>query len=317
MADFCTLGFDTSNYTTSCAVYQKALLDHEKRLLPVRPGQLGLRQSDAVFHHIRALPEVSDRLLKTYGPFTAVGVSDRPRDQEDSYMPCFTVGESMGKMIAASYHVPLYRFSHQAGHVAAVLYSANRLDLLDQKFLAFHVSGGTTEAVLVTPDEKNIIKTEIVASSSDLKAGQAIDRCGVMLGLPFPAGVHLEKLAENWEGKISYKPSMQGVDCSLSGIENKCKKMLADGEPKEKIARFCLEAVRLSLKGMCTALMEKYGELPVVFGGGVSSNKMIRESFEKEFGACFGAPAFSSDNAAGIAVLAAQASFRGIKPWNK
>ena len=317
MEHFSVLGLDTSNYTTSCAVYTEKGLEHEKRLLPVRTGQLGLRQSDAVFHHIRALPEVSGRLLREHAPFTAIGVSDRPRDQEDSYMPCFAVGESAGKMLAEAMKVPLYRFSHQAGHVVAVLYSAGRLDLLRERFLAFHVSGGTTEAVLVEPDETSILKTELVASSMDLKAGQAIDRCGVMMGLAFPCGSELEKLADKWQGSVDFRPSMQGVNSSFSGIENKCKKMMEDGEPKEKIAFFCMEAVRLSLDGMCSALLHRYGKIPVVFGGGVSSNKMIRSYFSRQYDACFGEPAMSSDNAAGVAVLAAQAFQRGVRPWNK
>ena len=317
MEKFCVLGLDTSNYTTSCAVLTEEGLDQERRLLPVKTGQLGLRQSDAVYHHIMALPEVSERLLKTYAPFTAIGVSDRPRDQEDSYMPCFAVGKSMARLLAASMRAPLYRFSHQAGHVAAVLYSAGCLELLNERFLAFHVSGGTTEAILVEPDEEKLLKTKIVAASTDLKAGQAIDRCAVMLGLPFPGGPMLEKLAAGYEGELSYKPSMQGANCSLSGIENKCKKMLEEGEPQEKIAAFCIEAVCRSLDGMCQALRGQYGDLPVVFGGGVSSNKKIRAFFTEQYGARFGEPALSSDNAAGIAVLASIAARKGLTSWKE
>ena len=73
-------------------------------------------------------------------------------------------------------------FSHQQGHIAAALYSAGKLELLEERFLAFHVSGGTTEALLVTPGEKGVPQVKLVAHSLDLKAGQAVDRVGVMLG---------------------------------------------------------------------------------------------------------------------------------------
>lgn len=296
-------GIDTSNYTTSAAVFDGGCITQNKRLLPVKEGQLGLRQSDAVFHHVQQLPQVAGPLLRGVRP-AAVGVSSRPRDQEGSYMPCFTVGAGAAKMLASSWEVPCYEFSHQAGHIAAALYSAGRLDLLEKSFLAFHVSGGTTEAVLVQPDPVHIVGAKIVASSLDLKGGQAVDRVGMMLGLKFPAGPELEKLARRSEKSFRIHPSMKGADCSLSGIENKCRKMLEDGEPKEDIARYCLDALLAALDAMCGALLEKYGDLPVLFAGGVMSNRIIRTSLEKKYGAVFAQPEFSSDNAAGIAVLA-------------
>ena len=80
--------------------------------------------------------------------------------------------------------------------------------------------------------------------------------------------------------------------------------MLEDGEPKEDIARYCLDALLAALDAMCGALLEEYGDLPVLFAGGVMSNSIIRTSLEKKYGAVFAQPEFSSDNAAGIAVLA-------------
>lgn len=221
-------------------------------------------------------------------------------------MPCFTVGLGTAKVLAQAAGVPLYRFSHQAGHIAAALYSAKRLDWMEQRFLAFHVSGGTTEAVLVTPSREEILHAEIVASSLDLKGGQAVDRTGVLLGLPFPAGPELEKLALQWDAPIKVRPVMKGSDCCLSGIENQCRKLFETGHPKEEIARYCLESIRAALEGMCSALLEEYGNLPVLFAGGVMSNSLIRSALTQRFGASFAEPAFSADNAAGVAVLAAR-----------
>ena len=185
--------------------------------------------------------------------------------------------------------------------------------MIKKNFIAFHLSGGTTEALLVTPDENRIIKCEKVAGSADLKAGQAVDRVGVMLGLPFPAGKYLEELADKSSANFKIKPTMKDCDCCLSGIENKCQKMLNNGEKSEDIALFCLKSIEAALCGMTFALVDKYGKLPLIYAGGVMSNKIIRKTMEEKFGGIFALPEFSSDNAAGIAVLAAIASEKQLK----
>ena len=300
------LGIDTSNYTTSTALYRTdGTVDQQKQLLPVKAGQLGLRQSDAVFHHVQQLPVVLEKLLIEHPQLDAIGVSDRPRDAAGSYMPCFTVGQGMAREISAALGIPVHFFSHQAGHIAAALYSAGKILLRNDRFLAFHVSGGTTEAVLVTPDEERVFHAEIVARSLDLKGGQAVDRVGLMLGLPFPAGKELEKLALGCTETFSVRPVLKDCDCSLSGVENRCRKMMQNGVPGEEIARYCLDFILASLSGMCEALFKKYGELPLVFAGGVMSNTILRKSLEKKFGAFFAEPDFSADNGAGAAVLCA------------
>ncbi len=301
------IGIDTSNYTTSAALVKGGeVLVNSKKLLPVRPGEMGLRQSDAVFHHVQQMNEVLRPVFAAGGDLHAVGVSTRPRAVEGSYMPCFTVGMTVARALAESHGVPLHEFSHQQGHIAAALYSAGQLPLLNEKFLVFHVSGGTTEALISTPGEDGAPNAVLAASSLDLKAGQAVDRVGGMLGLPFPAGPYLEQLALQWEGKIKVKPTMKGANCSLSGVENRCRAMLDAGHPKEEIARWCLEYIRATLEAMCTALLEETGPLPVVFSGGVMANSIIRKALTARFGAYFAEPAFSADNAAGVAVLTAR-----------
>ena len=153
------IGFDTSNYTTSIAYYNGIDGMNCSKLLPVREGELGLRQSDAVFQHIKSLPELSDRLFSHISAdnITGVGVSTRPRAVEGSYMPCFSVGYTHAKLLADALGVPLIECSHQQGHVAASLWSAGRLDLMDKPHLAWHLSGGTTELLLVEPQGKNVV----------------------------------------------------------------------------------------------------------------------------------------------------------------
>ena len=300
------LGIDTSNYTTSAALVEPGMvLENRKKLLPVKPGEKGLRQSDAVFHHVRQLPEVLSPVLEVLTePPKAIGVSLYPTTEKDSYMPCFLVGKNTAQLLGKAWNIPVEGFSHQQGHIAAALYSAGKLDLLENPFLAFHVSGGTTEALFVKPDMDGMPQVTPAARSLDLKAGQAVDRVGVMLGLSFPCGPELEKLALRWEGKLSYRPVLKRSDCSLSGIENQCRALFDRGEPPEKIARFCLEAIASVLDKMCGRLLDELGSLPVVFSGGVCSNSLLRKRLSEKYGGYFAAPQFSSDNAAGTAILA-------------
>ena len=304
------LGIDTSNYTTSAALFDSEAntIIQSKKLLPVKAGELGLRQSDAVFAHVKQLGDMVQNVFDEYREeITAIGVSTRPRDIDGSYMPCFLVGEMAANCLGAALKVPVLPFAHQQGHVAAALYSAGRLDLFRERFIAFHLSGGTTEALLVEPSAERIIRCTKIGGSMDLKAGQAVDRIGVMLGLPFPAGKYLEELALKSDRKFKIKPVMKGTECCLSGIENKCRKMLENGEKSEDIALFCLKSVEAALCGMTDATLSEYGKLPLVYAGGVMSNCIIRNTIENKYGGIFAKPEFSSDNAAGIAVLAAEA----------
>ncbi len=301
------LGIDTSNYTTSAALYDSETgeLLQSRRLLSVKEGELGLRQSDAVFQHTVNLPDMIDEVTKNLErKIDSVAVSVSPRDEKGSYMPCFMAGKGAARMIADVTGADLRFFSHQAGHIAAALYSADAMKLIDREFIAFHVSGGTTEAVRVSPDKDKIFSVQMIASSLDLKAGQAIDRTGNLLGLPFPSGMMLDKLSLESDRVYKIKPFMKDGNCSLSGLQNKCEKMKRDGEKDADIAKFCIDYISQVLYEMTKIITDKYPGLPLVYSGGVMSNTLIRKRFTEEFGALFAAPGFSSDNAAGLSVLA-------------
>lgn len=301
------LGIDTSNYTTSAAVYdtESGELYQKRRLLSVKSGELGLRQSDAVFQHTVNLPEiVKDVLDKTALTPECIAVSVSPSSEKGSYMPCFLAGKTAAEVMSYATGAKLRFFSHQAGHIAAALYSANALNLVNKEFIAFHVSGGTTQAVKVSPDEKNIFNICTIAESLDLKAGQAIDRTGKILGLDFPSGVKLDELSLKSDKKYKIKPFMKDGNCSLSGVQNKCEQMKKNGESDCDIAKYCIDFICSALCEMTLSIKEKYPDLPLVYSGGVMSNTLIRRRFKEEFGAIFAADGFSSDNAAGLAVLA-------------
>ncbi|MCR4615310.1 MAG: peptidase M22 [Clostridiales bacterium] len=302
------LGIDTSNYTTSAAVYDtdSGKITQLKKLLPVKPGEMGLRQSDAVFHHTVQLPDLMNELLADQNsPICAVGVSTVPRDVEGSYMPCFLAGKAAAVCLSAALKCQIYTFSHQSGHIMAALYSASRLDLLDKPFIAFHVSGGTTDMLYVTGDDERFFKVKLIGSSSDLKAGQAVDRVGVMLGFPFPAGKYVDEAARKSDKKFKVNISVKEGFCSLSGVQNKCEVMLSAGQSAEDICRYCIDSVTAALIKMADYALEYYGDLPIVFSGGVMSNSIIQSELSAKYNAVFAKPEFSCDNAAGVALMCA------------
>ncbi len=299
------LGIDTSNYTTSVALYNSETntVINKKILLPVKAGEKGIRQSDAVFHHTVQLPQLIKELFDSKYDINAVGVSVKPCNDDNSYMPCFLAGYSVAVSVSSIMNVPLYEFSHQDGHISAALFSADRLDLLYNEFIAFHISGGTSQALLVKSNQK-YFDTVKVSDSLDLKAGQAVDRVGVMLGLKFPCGPELEKLAFNSKNELSkIKVFRRDGYFSLSGVENKCKEMLEENCSPEDISMYCLSYIFSALDDTVAELINKYGNLPVVFSGGVMSNSIIRNKLSSKYNLYFAEPQYSSDNACGIAVL--------------
>ena len=231
-----TLGVDTSNYATSLAVFDTAgeVVCAKKRFLPVKPGQLGLRQSDALFHHTTALPEMLHELAQEFDltRIDAVGVSQKPRPAEGSYMPCFLAGVNAATAFAAARSIPLIYTTHQQGHAAAALFAARGADLFTQKVLLFHISGGTTDLLLC--DEVRTITQ--LGTSTDLYAGQAVDRVGVKLGFAFPAGAEVSRLAAACPEEIRPKSSVRGMQCSLSGLENQCNACLLRAKARNMCA---------------------------------------------------------------------------------
>ena len=297
------IGFDTSNYTTSIAFFDGKDGVNCSQLLPVKQGELGLRQSDAVFHHTKSLPELSGRLFDHIGQvnITAIGVSTRPRAVEGSYMPCFMVGYSHAKMLADALGVPLLECSHQQGHIAAALWSAGRLDLMDVPHLSWHLSGGTTELLLVKPDEKNVV-CEKIGGTTDISAGQLIDRTGQLLQLPFPAGKHLDALWQTAVNTDVFRVKCDGASFSLSGVQNKVQQYHQKYNDTAETAAYALRCVCNAVQQATMNAMAEYPGLPVVFSGGVASNSMLRQVMQNN-GIIFAQPQFSTDNAMGVAVI--------------
>ncbi|MBO4283760.1 MAG: peptidase M22 [Clostridia bacterium] len=311
MDELCFIGFDTSNYTTSVAVVdgEDRVIANLKQPLAVQDGEHGLRQSDAVFQHVKNLPLLAERLAPVLAGRTplAVGVSEKPRDRDGSYMPCFLAGIAAASNAAAVAGLPLYRFSHQSGHLMAAIVSSRRFDLLDRPFYAYHVSGGTTELLAVSRTE-NGFDSEIVGGTRDLNAGQAIDRIGVALGVPFPAGPGLEKLALSYTGKIPRKkPAVKDGYVNLSGLENLALDLYRKTDDPALVAAFVFAHLSDAILQMTDEVTAKYGARDLLCAGGVMSSVILRRAISERYPASFAEPALSADNAVGIAALAARA----------
>ena len=296
------IGIDTSNYTTSIAFFDGDGGVNQSRLLPVKQGELGLRQSDAVFAHIKSLPELSGRLFSNLvGPLNGVGVSTRPRAVERSYMPCFMVGYSHAKMLSDAAGVPLVEVSHQQGHIAASLWSAGHLELMDEPHLAWHLSGGTTELLLVEPEGKNVKCTKI-GGTTDISAGQLIDRTGQLLGLPFPSGKDLDALSSLATGKEVFRVKCDDMRFSFSGVQNKVQQFHEKVQIPEETATYALRCMAGAVFRATEQAVKQYPGMRVVFSGGVASNSLLRQTL-MPLDAIFCEPRFATDNAMGVAVL--------------
>jgi len=303
------LGFDTSNYRTSLGFVNTENHQHliTGELLPVALGEKGLRQSDALFAHTKALPGLAKQHFEQLDTHTyrAIGVSARPRSLPDSYMPCFLAGMSAAHTLGNALGIPVHEFSHQQGHLASAAFGAGALSLLREPFLAWHLSGGTTELLLVEPDSNDIIHETLIGGTSDISAGQLIDRTGVMLGLSFPSGPELELLAAQSTLKKGFTVRVTDRRFSLSGVENQVKSRFEAGECPADIARFAILTVLCAVVKATQQALESFPGLPVLCAGGVMSNQLIQQEMQNLFGAVFAQPKYASDNALGVAILAA------------
>lgn len=306
------LGIDTSNYTTSLALtdIDGNIITDSRKLLTVKQGERGLRQSHALFQHMENLPElILDLFNKTDKSWIgAIAASDRPRPVEGSYMPVFKAGVNYGKIMAASLGVPFFEFSHQEGHLEAVRRHSRFSD--QSEYLAYHLSGGTSELLHV---KENAI--EILGGSKDLSFGQVIDRVGVALGMDFPAGKRMDQMALEYlkreeVQKVSRlkKVPIQGLEINLSGLETQCQRELQKGAEPETVIYELFMKISNCLCSLTEKAVAESGCLRILFTGGVTASSFIRNEIIDYFAGKsiqieFGDPALSSDNAVGISFL--------------
>ncbi len=300
------LGIDTSCYTTSVALARGGeIIADLRKPLKVESGKQGLRQSDGVFMHIKALPELISNLSLEFDlkALTGVIVSTAPRPNEGSYMPVFTVGYSVAKSVASALKVPLYTTSHQEGHIMAALKSAYE-PFCDDTFMSVHISGGTSEILETTATDKGYA-LNLKAATLDLHAGRFIDRIGVMMGLDFPCGNAMDNLGLTTDFAHKLPVTLKGANFHLSGAEAKAISLVKNGEDPAIIARSVLVSIAQSLEKSLYALYKTVPFKNVIIGGGVSASKVIRETLKsnKYFNIHFSDPLYSTDNACGVALI--------------
>lgn len=297
------IGIDTSAYTTSVAAINRdgdILLDL-KRVLQVPLGTRGLRQSDARVQHHQNLQEMMMDLEHSVdlNQVGAISVSNKPRPVEGSYMPVFMDGVEFGAKLANRLNVPLYYFSHQEGHIEAVRHFSPLID--ENKLLCFHLSGGTSELLIVADDV-----VQIIGGSKDLAFGQLIDRVGVALGMGFPAGQQMDQIAYNKIATTNWlKPiPVDGYEFNLSGIESQCQRRILEGVSSEELIPELFLRIAKCLCRVSDEACKRYKLREILMVGGVSGSRTVRDYLlnHMKFGkTVFGA--FSSDNAIGIALL--------------
>ena len=305
------LGVDCSAYTTSLALVdsEERLLWERRRQLSVRRGARGLRQSEALFAHIQNLPELwkEGAAFLESAPLAAAAAAVKPRPLPRSYMPVFKVSEAAGQLIARTLGCSFFAYSHQEGHLAAGFWSAG---LPPGRCLAVHLSGGTTEILAVDGTEPARLQIEQRGGGSDLHAGQFVDRIGVAMGLSFPAGPALERCARRGKtGAIRLPVAVQGEEISFSGPESQAQRLLEQGAVHDDLARAVEVCIADSLAAALRAVADRDSLDAVLVVGGVAANAFIRERLRQECSEKtfhFASPAFSGDNAVGLAVLAAR-----------
>lgn len=320
------LAVDTSNYTTSVAVVDMKgnVIADERKMLEVKKGERGLRQSQALFQHMLNLPELIGKAVgnirKQGIDIVCAGASDKPRPEEGSYMPVFLAGVNTVKSIAVTLDVPAFFFSHQEGHIAAVC----GMRAEDSRAVSFHMSGGTGEIV----ELKGNTPVNIIGGIRDISFGQLIDRTGVALGYGFPAGAKLDRLAQQFKDNINVRYSRKGrmiaengilkpihTDgnfADLSGIETECMRAAEGGYPAEKLAPELFFHISEALVRLTVNSCMQADAHSMIFVGGVASSAFIREQLENRLPKAgitpvFGNPRLSTDNAVGIGRLAAGA----------
>ncbi|MBC5647142.1 tRNA (adenosine(37)-N6)-threonylcarbamoyltransferase complex transferase subunit TsaD [Christensenella tenuis] len=297
------LGIDTSCYTTSLAVANdaKQILCNLKIPLEVAQGKKGLQQSQAVFLHIKNYDRLfRENLIARFGPFGGIAVSEKPRPQAGSYMPVFTVGTMLAGAIASTADIPILYATHQEGHLAAAMIGQN----MPPEFLAMHVSGGTTELLHVQNTGEQFF-IEKIGGTKDIAAGQLIDRLAQKLNLPFPGGKHVEGLSAGGKD-LGFKTSVQGRECNISGLEAQAFRALAT-ETSPDICYSTLYSLAFTLEKMLKYTILDTGIRDILMFGGVMCNRLIRTYLSSKLeGIRFAEIEYSSDNAAGLAVLAAQ-----------
>ena len=312
------LGIETSCDETGIAVY-----DSDRGLLAdCLYSQVGIHAS-----YGGVIPELAsrDHIRKTL-PLIKEAIKDASIKASELDGVAYTagpglvgallVGAAIGRSLAMGWGVPAIGVHHMEGHLLAPMLEPNPPAF---PFVALLVSGGHTQ--LVRAD--GIGRYELLGESLDDAAGEAFDKVGKMLGLPYPGGPHVEKLAKYGKtGRYEFPRPMTnrpGLDFSFSGLKTFVRNTIIeqskggelDEQTRAAIARAFQEAVVATIAIKCRRALEQTGLRSLIIAGGVSANTLLREELEISLGKITGQLfyaqlKFCTDNGAMIAYAGCQ-----------
>lgn len=226
------------------------------------------------------------------------------------------VGTSFAKGFAQALNVPLLDVNHLQAHVLAHFISEGKADehMPEFPFLCLLVSGGNSQIIVV----KSYDKMEVIGQTIDDAAGEAFDKCAKVMGLPYPGGPHIDRLAKDGNPKAFTfnKPQIPDYNYSFSGLKTSFLYLLRDKEKEnpdfvaQNLNDLCASIQATVVEILMAKLRKAAKELQikqVAVAGGVSANSALREALITD-GAKYGwkvfIPPFSftTDNAAMIAI---------------
>ncbi len=282
------LGIETSCDETGIAIYddQQGLLSHQLySQVKLHADYGGVVPELASRDHVKKTIPLIKKALQEAG-LTAQNIDGVAYTAGPGLVGALLVGATIGRSIAYAWNVPAVPVHHMEGHLLAPMLEDNPPEF---PFVALLVSGGHTMMVEV----KGIGEYQILGESIDDAAGEAFDKTAKLMGLDYPGGPLLSKLAENGtQGRFRFPRPMTdrpGLDFSFSGLktfaantiaEHKDEHGIVDEQTRADIAYAFQEAVCDTLVIKCRRALEQTGLKRIVIAGGVSANKQLRLSLE-------------------------------------
>ena len=274
--------------------------EHARNLVPLL--QEALRQSGALAQYqgfpsvllqdigtmLAREPELFEQLSVFFGTHGKPNIDCIAVTHGPGLEPCLWVGVNFAKALSLAWNVPIVAVDHMEGHIILSMMKDDGLAEAEFPLLALLISGGHTELVV----SKEFHEYEVVGKTRDDAAGEAFDKVARLLGLPYPGGPEISKLAKEARGTLKGAPLVRlprpmlredNLDFSFAGLKTAVRKLvekqIEQGLPllKSEIAMEFENAVADVLVGKTLRAIDQFGANTIVVGGGVSANSYIRE----------------------------------------
>lgn len=308
----------------------KALADAE--LLEEEVSELTQKQVEVLHELLLRDPGMADALIEFFQTYEKPEVDLIAVTSGPGLEPALWVGVSFAKALAEIWNMHVIPVNHMEGHVLASVFDVeedNKLAQITFPAISLLISGGHTELLLM----KGWGQYEKIGQTRDDAVGEAFDKVARMIGLPYPGGPAISKLAG--EGRRLNLPAFtelprpmlhsKDLDFSFSGLKTAVRYAVADKElsevEKQSLARDFEDAVVEVLTKKTAAAFEEFGTHTLIIGGGVSASQFIRQAFNKYFlthfpdiEIYFPNPGLSTDNAVMIALAGHARSANASNP---